>query len=242
MFVGTYRDKVDKETFKRKDQLLQQAVRKTEFFDKGMIEFASEDQLMLAVDNMTGGKEEIERIHTVLENVIERSFKKVDIPAAWLAFSLYIRQKKHRTISLKECEQIAAKFKISPDELQHALWFLHHRVGVLLYYPMIAALKGTVISDIQIVYDSATNLIRNVFTFDKVGLSMSEKFREKGQFSMKDVKKAMLEHTDDLLPLEKLIQLLEYHNIVTTIPSTPSSKDHSVPRSRLLHGLCPAEC
>ena len=223
MFVGTYRDQVTEEEFKRKDQLLQKKIRDTEFFKRGIVEFAGEDQLMLAVDNMEGGKDEIEKIRRVLERVIERSFKKVAIPAAWLMLSLKIRSMKVRTMSLGECEELAGTLGISQKELQDALWFLHHRIGVLLYYPEVEALKGTVICQIQVVFDSTTNLIKKTFTFGNVGQAVSERFREKAQFSLQDVKAAMSNHTSELLPPEKLVQLLEYLSILTPIPSTPSS-------------------
>ena len=226
MFVGTHADQVSKEEFQEKDKLLQKKIERTEFFDKDIIEFASEDQLMLSVDNMNGNEDEMDGIRCVLERVIEKCFEKVTIPASWLLFSLYMRSKKVRTMSLKECEKLAKKAGISRSELQEALWFLHHRVGVLLYYPEVEALKGTVICDIQVVFDSASNLIRNTFTFDKVGKSLSKKFREKAQFSLQDVVKATSGHTEALIPLENLVKLLEYLGILTAIPPTPSADIH----------------
>ena len=220
MFVGTYRDQVTEEEFKRKDQLLQKKIRDTEFFKRGIVEFAGEDQLMLAVDNMEGGEDEIEKIRGVLERVIEKSFKKVAIPAAWLMLSLKIRSMKVRTMSLGECEELARTLGISQKELQDALWFLHHRIGVLLYYPEVEALKGTVICQIQVVFDSTTNLIKKTFTFGNVGQAVSERFREKAQFFLQDVKAAMSDHTSELLPPEKLVQLLEYLSILTPTPSS----------------------
>ena len=227
MFVGTHRDMVTQEEFERKDKRLQEKIRCTPFHEKGIIEFVTEDQLMLPVDNMSGGQDDIDKIRKFLEKVIKQSFEKVKIPASWLALGLQIRAEKKQTMSLEDCEKLARKVRISPSDLLHALWFLHHRVGVLLYYPELEALKGTVICDIQVVYDSATNLIKNVFAFDKVGKSMSEKFREKAQFSLKDVRKATSGHTDALIPLHKLVQLLEYLGVLTVIPPTPSSEGSS---------------
>ena len=223
LFVGTYRDKVSQEEFEKKDKCLQRLIRGTPFYDKGIVEFASEDQLMLPVDNMSGGQDEIDRIREVLQQIIEKSFEKVSIPASWLLLSLQIRSKKLRTMSLEECEKLAQKVKINPHELQDALWFLHHRVGILLYYPQLEALKATVICDMQVVFDSATNLIKNTFTFSKVGQSVREKFRETAQFSLKEVKDATSSTTDALISLEKLVQLLEYLGILTAIPM-PLSK------------------
>ena len=121
-------------------------------------------------------------------------------------------------MSLEDCERLGGKVGINPSELQDALWFLHRCVGVLLYYPELPALQGTVICDMQVVFDSISNLIRNTFTFAKVGPYVSEKFREKGQFSLKDVQEAMSGHTDSLLPLEKLVQLLDYLSALMVIP------------------------
>ena len=222
MFVGTHRDLVTQEKFEEKDKLLQEKIKSTPFYKKGIIKYATEDQLMLPVDNMRGGQDEMDRIREILEKAIKESFEKVEIPASWLVLSLQMRAKRMRTMRLEECEELARKVKISPSELQDALWFLHHHVGVLLYYPELEALKGTVICDIQVVYDSATNLIKNVFTFDKVGQSVSEKFREKAQFSLKDVQKATSGHTDALIPLNKLVQLLEYLGILTIIDQSQS--------------------
>ena len=217
MFVGTHRDLVTESKFREKDRLLQQKIKNTEFYDKGIVEFASDDQLMLAVNNWSGDQDEIDGIRAVLERVIEKSFEKVPIPAAWLMLSLYIRKKGCRTMTLAECERIASKVGIGPEELQEALWFLHHRIGVLLYYPEVESLKGTVMCTVQVLFDSATNLIKNTFTFDKVGKAASEKFREKAQFSLEEVKEALSRHTDDLIPLEKLVELLQHLNILTVI-------------------------
>ena len=217
MFVGTHRDLVTESEFKEKDHLLQQKIKNTEFYDKGIVEFASDDQLMLAVNNLSGDQDEIDGIRAVLERVIKKSFEKVPIPAAWLMLSLYIRKKGCRTMTLAECERIASKVGIGPEELQEALWFLHHHIGVLLYYPEVESLKGTVMCTAQVLFDSATNLIKNTFTFDKVGKAASEKFREKAQFSLEEAKEALSCHTDDLIPLEKLVELLQHLNILTVI-------------------------
>ena len=112
---------------------MQQHLTSTEFHRKNIIQFASDDQLMLAVDNMEGGQEEIEGVRKVLERVIVDNFQKIPIPAAWLMLSLYIRKKGYRTLSLARCEELAATLGIGPEELQEALWFLDHHIEVLMY-------------------------------------------------------------------------------------------------------------
>ena len=224
MFVGTHRDLVSDEEFKERDDILKKRIKDTEFYKKDMIEFASEDHLMFAVNNLSGHQDEIDRIRQKLEVVISNNFKKIEIPVAWLVLSFCIRSAKHRTISLQKCEELAGKLNIGPEELQEALWFLHHCVGLLLYYPELDALKGTVICDIQVVFDSASNLIKNTFTFDKVGQRIFEKFTEKAHFSQTDLEKAALRQTDKLLPLQNLVKLLEHLSILTPLPHSPADR------------------
>ena len=229
LFVGTFRDQVSEQEVKAKDQLLRQKIENTDFYERDIVEFASEEQLMLVVDNMNGGQEEIDEIRSTLENVMERCFERIKIPASWLALGLYIRSVKSRTISLQECEAWAGEVGIDPGELQHVLWFLHHRVGVLLYFPEVDALKTTVIRDMQVVFDSATNLTKKTFTFKRVGRRVCNQFKETGRFSQADVRRAALRHTDELIPLEKLVELLQHLNILTLIPPSQEASATAEP-------------
>ena len=223
MFVGTHRDKVTEDQFQDKDKLLKTKIQSTEFFDKDIIEYALPGQLMLSVNNLTGDENEMWPIRRKLEAVIEENFEKIEIPATWFVLSLYIRSKKWRTLSLAECEKLAGHLNISRDELQHVLWFFHHCIGVHLYYPEV--LKDTLICDIQVVFDSATNLIKNTFT-DKVSERAYEDFTEKAQFSLKDLKKATSDYTDnDLIPLDKLVKLLEHLGMLTIIPNDDCAQE-----------------
>ena len=222
LIVGTHRDCVSEEELQRKDGLLRERIEST-FFGRKIVEYASERRLMLAVDNMNGEKEEIDEVREIVEGIIRKSFPRVSIPVSWLMLSLCIRRRGVRTMSLGECESLAVKLRMGGEELQSVLYFLHHHIGVLLYFPDIPSLRGTIICDIQVVFDSASNLIRSTFTFEKVGYQASQDFREKAQFTLADVKRAASGHTDDLLPLVKLIDLLTHRNVLTILPSTPSS-------------------
>ena len=220
MFVGTHLDLVSPEKFRESDELLKQKVINSDFFGKDMVVFASDDldELMFAVDNLTGEEDEIEPIRQKLETVIEENFSTIEIPVAWLILNLCIRSMNVHTMSLAECEELAKKLNIDRAELQKALWFLHHRVGLLLYYPELEELRDTVICDIQVVFDSTSNLIKNTFvTSNKVSAKACLKFKETAQFSLKDVKKATGRYAD-IFPLPKLVKLLEHLSILTPLP------------------------
>ena len=172
-------------------------------------------QLMFSVNNKTGDENEISQIRKRLEEVIEKSFEKIAIPVAWLVLSLYIRSKKWRTLSYGDCERIAGCLGIKSGDLQHVLWFFHHCIGVHLYYPDI--LGDTLICDVQVVFDSASNLIKHIYELDNQ--PAQKKFREKAQFSLEDMKNAAVKCADDLIPLQKLVKLLEHLGMLTIIPS-----------------------
>ena len=238
MFFCTHLDKIEngeerEKAFKEKDRLLRKHIEKTEFYEKRVIEHVSEDQLMIKANNLNGDKKEVKEIQNILMEVIKKNFNnKIKIPASWLVLSLYLR-KNFATISLRECERIAGNLRIDVKELQDVLWFLHYCVGVLLYYPEVEAMKDTVICKRQVVFDSATKLIRDTFTNAKVGHYRYKKFCEKGQFSHEDIKQAVMEaakeatpgHTDSLIPLDKLVALFQHRNILTPIATSPSSKE-----------------
>ena len=150
MFIGTFGDKVTQEDFEKRDRLLQKKVEQTEFYRKGLVLCASEKHLTFNLDNLKGGQEEIDTLRKNLEKKIRRYFKKVTIPASWLMLSINIRHKGKRTMTLSECQDMAAKLGITATNLGNAMWFLHYRVGILLYYPEIEGFSQLIICDIQV--------------------------------------------------------------------------------------------
>ena len=229
------------EQLRDKQQFLQSRIESTDFYKEDIIAYASLNNPILAVNNYSGGQDELDDIRAVLKRIIENYFDKITIPAAWLMLSIYIREKGTPTMPLKDCEELAGMLGIYEEELQEALWFLHHCVGILLYYPELDVLKDTVICDIQVVFNSVTELVKNTFTFEKVGNRAAEEFRDKAQFSHDDLLKAIrvgnragsttAGSEDKLIPLEKLVELLKHLNLLTpkyssqniaSAPATPT--------------------
>lgn len=169
MFVCTHLDLIgEKErdnVFTKKDQILRKKIETTEFYQKGDV---SESQLIIKANNFNGDELEIENIREILMKVIGRNFDKIKIPASWLILSLYLR-KEFSIVSLEECQKIASKLRIDQEELQDALWFLHHHAGTLLYYSEVKAMRDTVICKRQVVFDSASRLIRESIRLAIIG-------------------------------------------------------------------------
>ena len=224
-FVGTHMDKVTEEQISQFDKDLQSIVRGTDFFEKGLVQFCSEDKLIVAVNNMDGGVEEVEKIKKMLNQAMERHFKPLSIPAVWLLLNLCLRMNKDRTASMKSVLELSSQFNMSAYETKVALWFLHHHAGVMMYFPNVPLLEDLVILDSQVVYDSVTFLILRAMSFDNVNQACSEKLRERGQFVLKDLVAAMVRASEkieepqnkDLIPPEKLIALLKFLHIIAPI-------------------------
>ena len=225
--LGTHKDLVSEQEIAEFDRKLQESILSTDFYKEGLVQFSSEDRMVLPIDNMHGGKDEIGKVRQFLEEGMKKHFKKLSIPAAWLVLSLCLRKREERTASLESVLQLAGELGMSERETKSALWFLHHHAGVLMYFPNLAELKDTVICDTQVVYDSATNLIVDTFRFVKVGKAASERFRKTGQFSLEDIGKATASVSGDYIPLVKLVKLLEHLNIIAPITPTESTSSRS---------------
>ena len=222
MIVGTHSDLVGEDEIKAFDADLQKRIRATDFFEGDIVQFASEDRLVLAVNNKSGEFEEVQKIQKILEDQMKNSFKKLSIPVSWLIFSLCLRKKALRIASLQSCLDLAQQLKIPLDEAKLAIWFLHHYAGLLVHFPDLPEFRDSVISDLQVVYDSVTHLIVKTYKFGHVSKAASEKFRETGQFSLQEIREAISDTPGDFIPLEKLVQLLEHLSIIAAVPQSAS--------------------
>ena len=226
MLMGTHKDLLgsDPETeIKAKDGELQENLSDILEIDpfKTFLRYSCIGQLMFAVDNMTGDEAEMTTVRQRLEDVIKQEFDDFSIPASWLMFSIFLRKMGKRILSLSQCHWIGDRLEV--ENTDEALWFLHHCVGTLMHFPDMEELKDIVICDLQVVFDSVTDLILNSFKFKHINKTACDKFNETGQFCFKDIQKIAKNSKSDSLPLPKLVKLLEYLNIIAPInPEGPS--------------------
>lgn len=224
-FVGTHKDKATSEQVRHIDTKLQELIGPMNEYRKDVIQYSSPEDLIVTMDNMNGGINELKEIRKLWEDVIKRHFKKIKIPIVWVLFYLCLRLRETKTVSLDDCIQLSNNLNMSPEETREAIEFLHHHAGVLKYFPKVEALKDTVILDNQVLYDSVTTLIFDAMTFDSVGHHYAQEFKTKGQFKLQTLKETG-KISEDLIPLEKLIALLEYLLILVKIDC--SEEDRAV--------------
>ena len=148
MFVGTFRDQVTTKQLEKRDRLLREKIEQTEFYH--IVEYASEEHLTLELNNLSGDQEEITRARVMFEKSIKKNFGKVHIPCTWLMLSINIRAENRRTMTMDECKKMATTLGIKSKDLPNVLWFLHYRVGILLYYPDVKGFENIIICDIQV--------------------------------------------------------------------------------------------
>ena len=224
MLIGTHKDLLgsDPITVEAEIQARDVELREEISFKVGQkLHYASENQLMFAVDNMNGDEKELAQVRKQLENIMKTDFDDFPIPASWLMFSIFLRKMKKRTMSLSQCREIGERLEVR--DTNEALWFLHHYVGTLMHFPGVEEIKDIVICDPQVVFDSVTDLILSSFIFNHVGKLASENFKTSGQFSLEDIQKAAKKLKSDILPPLKLLKLLEHLNIIAPIKSEGSS-------------------
>ncbi len=115
--------------------------------------------------------------------------------------------------------------------LSVALQFLHKYIGLVMYFPHHENLKKIVICDPQVVFSTISELIFNIYDHNQFQVSEAQydRFVEAGCFSPQDITLInnedlpVNEEKDKLLPIDKLVDLLEYLSIAAKVP-VPSGK------------------
>ena len=216
--IGTHKDEVDKDELQKFDKELQEIVKKTSFFKKGLIKFMSpeEDILVYPIDNKTGNEDEIIKLQQFLEEILKKNFKERDIPACWLAFTLSLRSR-GAIISLKDCILYGKKCHMSEENTKLALWFFHYHAGILMYFPEVKDLEDIVIVDAQVIYDSITRLILTALKKND-GINQYQDFQKNGKLTFE-----LLEKACGSISPQKFLALLQHFNVLAPIPETESS-------------------
>ena len=218
-FTGTHKDKVSQEEIDCIDRSLQQLVRSTSLYREGMIQFASESQMLLAVNNLSHDDSDVQLVRAAVERVGSQGDFKIRAPPSWLIFSLTIRHCKERVLSYEECFDIARQCGIETrEELNEVLWFLHNKVGLIRYFQGegLEDLQKIVITDPQVLFDVNTDLVVETFTFDKVDPVIRECFKTKGIFPFSTFER-ISGSSDQLLTPARLVKILEHLHIIAPL-------------------------
>ena len=212
--VATHRDQVDYSKVTEVNEQLKAKIQKSKLFHENLVQFASPDQLIHAIDT-TYDILEIDELRNMLHKVISNKFQELPIPVSWCTFSVKLRKINKSLHDINSCYKLALECGITDKEdFMFALWFLHHRVGSIMHYPEVNGLNDIVITDLQLVFDRITHLITSCFTFKSSGNAALEKnFRTTGRFTEDDIIKLSKKSDDPLSPVI-LVSLLKHLHIV----------------------------
>ena len=214
--IATHRDQVDDRKVSEVNQQLRAKIENSsQLFDSNLVQFSQSKQVIFPLDT-TKDEEEIKHLRSQLHKVMSEKFYELRIPASWCALSLKLRKSKRKIFKYKTCFQLALDCGIKDkDDFQNALWYLHHRVGLIMHYPNVKILEDIIITDLQLVFDRITNLITTCFTFTKSGSAAIEReFRKSGRFPESQINKISLQEKSDSLNAKRLVALLKHLYIV----------------------------
>ena len=220
LLLGTYADEATDDRIEKLEDQLWKQLKETKFYDEGLIEYTDDGEVLMRVNNKSGGEEEVKEFKRLFETVIRNNFMIYEIPIKWIEFSvclkLLAKQKNTYEISFSECKAIGESkpFNMKEDMIKVALKFLHKYTGLMLYLP--ESLGDKVICDPQIVCTSISKLIFEVYDRRNHLFpdSVYRKFVEEGRFSISDLK---CFQGEKLLSIECMVKLLVNLNIAAQI-------------------------
>ena len=217
VLVATHEDQASEAQIRAIQQELKETLEKTEYYQQDILVFASEDEPVVTVNNISSDGRDTDKIRSIVERIAKHPSFHIEVPLPWLVSSLAFRLLQVPVISYEQCTSIASECGIdTPEELKEALWFLHHKVGFIRYFESVPELRDVVILDPQLLFDKITELISNTFTFEQVGPHHAHQFREIGIFSLHKIEELSVWSTEHLSSA-KLVKLLEHLHIIAPI-------------------------
>ena len=217
VLVATHEDQASEAQIRAIQQELKETLKKTEYYRQNILVFASEDEPVFTVNNLSSDGQDTCKIRSIVERIAKHPSFHIEVPLPWLVSSLAFRLLQVPVISYEQCTSIAGECGIdTPEELKEALWFLHHKVGFIRYFESVPELRDVVILDPQLLFDRITELISRTFTFEQVGPHDAHKFRETGIFPLHTIED-LTARSSEHLSSAKLVKLLEHLHIIAPI-------------------------
>ena len=223
MFAATFKDKVPHEKdCQRTLKELQDLVKETDAFRRGMIVDASETQMVFTINNASDeeAEKDAEKIRDACQKIA--AYFEVSTPYPWLIFNILLQHLyvKDSVVHKDECIKVAQECGIhSETEFEAALQFLHKQTGVLQYYKLKkpSELFQIVIRDPQCLFSRINHLVEETFTFKKTQCVKCTTDFKKGIFKDADYKELTKPCSSDPLAPSMLLDLLVHLNVVVPL-------------------------
>ena len=232
--MGTFLDEVNDKDIDLSNKQIMKRLEDTAFYKEGLI---LNNSFTLLVNNMSGDDSEIDNHRKKLEEILTAKFRKYQIPTQWLLLSICLKllarnQNKYH-VSFQDCVKLGEYNNMDEEMVSVALQFLHKYIGLVMYFPHHENLKKIVICDPQVVFSTISELIFNIYDHNKLQVSEAQyhRFVETGCFSPQDI--TLISNKDELvsaekkklLPINTLVDLLEYLKIAAKIPVSSGKEE-----------------
>ncbi len=223
--MGTYKDELRdlchteaelEEKILEVDEKLKSLIIPTDFYKKKIVHYQTDHRLIYPIDNKKANKNDALQLQQFVQDKLHKNFKKLRIPARWLAFSLTLRSLKKSVLSLKSCIDLGRLHNMSAEDTKMALSFFHLRAGILMYFQEIPELQDIVIVDVQLVFDIVTKLIVNCLELEEdEGSFKADQSRSTGLFDVSHIHAVC---RTKQFPQKLLIIVLTKLNIISSLP------------------------
>ena len=223
--MGTYKDELRdlchteaelEEKIHEVDEKLKSLIIPTDFYKKEIVHYQTGHRLIYPIDNKNADENDALQLQQFVQDKLHKNFKKLRIPARWLAFSLTLRSLKKSVLSLKSCIDLGRLHNMSAEDTKMALSFFHLRAGILMYFQELPELQDIVIVDVQLVFDIVTKLIVNCLELEEdEGSFKADQCRSTGLFDVSHIHAVC---RTKQFPQKLLIILLTKLNIISSLP------------------------
>ena len=216
VLIGTHKDLASEEQIQAIQKELKETLKDMEYYREGTLVFASRDEPVVTVNNLSSEGEDTQKIRSIVEQIARHPSFRISTPVPWLVFGHALKLLSFPVLRYEECLSIAEECGIEgKDELDEALWFLHTKLGILRHFQSIPELRELVILDPQLLFDKITQLITSTFVFESDPY-VEETFQQKGIFPCRVIED-ISSQCGDLLTSTKLVKLLEHLHIIAPI-------------------------
>ena len=215
LLVGTHTDLISKQQVTSVDNLLQALIRNTEV--ESLVHFASPTQMIFPVNSLSPNDPGILHLQAVLKHyALESDEFQVTVFLKWLVFSAVLQQLHKPVWTYEQCFQVAGTCGVNTySEFDNALQFLHTRMGVLRYFPMIKEHRNMVIIKPKYLAEALSDVVTANFSEEK----REKELQNTGLLSM-ELYQTVSKHSNDLLTASKLFALLEYLHVAVRYNQT----------------------
>ena len=216
VLIGTHKDQASEEQIQEIQKELKEMLKDMEYYREGTLVFASRDEPVVTVNNLSSEGEDTQKIRSIVEQIARHPSFRISAPVPWLVFGHALKLLSCPVLRYEECLSIAEECGIEDKkELDEALWFLHTKLGILRHFQSIPELREIVILDPQLLFDKITQIIASTFVFESDPY-VEERFQQKGIFPCRVIED-ISSQCGDLLTSVKLVKLLEHLHIVAPI-------------------------